>query len=82
MNRSQALAHLRKHQPNSPWNFEQPTEAQARKHLQALASRDVPAEAVLQQAALMARALAHGSASLPVHVMAAMNSHHRGVSKG
>ncbi len=72
MNRQQALAHMRKHQPNSPWNFEPPTPEQARNHLQALAARGMPTDALNMTAAVLARSFAPGGAPLPPHILGAI----------
>jgi hypothetical protein len=69
MNRSQAMRHMKVHQPNSPWSFEQPTKPQAYAYLQSLAARGAPADLVNQQARLIAQAMRGGN-TLPPHVAA------------
>ena len=79
MNRNQALAYMRKHQPNSPWSFEPPTKAQAAAYLKNLAARGAPADMLSMQARMVAQAMQGGN-KLPPH-LAAQLCHPRGASK-
>jgi hypothetical protein len=78
MNRTQALAYIRAHQPDSLWSFEPPTKAQAQAYLQGLAARGAPHDLVRAQAALLGQALQAGN-TLPPHLSAQLAP--RGVSK-